>query len=60
MENDAMQKKRKKEIFSPPPQRKWASWFVRRDLLVLERWERKREREIFFEEEEEVDPFLKL
>jgi hypothetical protein len=52
-------KKRKKEIFSPPP-RKWASWFVRRDLLVLERWERKRERDIFFEEEEEVDPFLKL
>jgi hypothetical protein len=46
MENDAMQKKRKKEIFSPPP-RKWASWFVRRDLLVLERWERKRERDIF-------------
>jgi hypothetical protein len=41
-------KKKEKRRSSPPP-RKWASWFVRRPLLVLERWERKREREIFFE-----------
>jgi hypothetical protein len=40
-------KKKKKGDLLPPP-RKWASWFVRRDLLVLERWERKRERERYF------------
>jgi hypothetical protein len=39
--------KKEKKGDLPPPPRKWASWFVRRDLLVLERWERKRERDIF-------------